>query len=143
MKRYIKSAVKDIGDEDYDTQSNIALDKNTPPEDLERLYNLDGNLRLMPDFAHNPNCPPEILEEIALKTPVSNSGYNISIFDGLATNPNTPTSALLIMAKKCDWYTINFIIKHPNTTYKVLEAITKSGNASPQNKKLARQKMKE
>ena len=60
MKRYIKSTVVDLLDEDYDTLRDIALDPDTDHDTLMQLANTTG---VAWDVVKNPNLSEDILSD--------------------------------------------------------------------------------
>lgn len=81
MKRYIKSAVKDLSSEDTRTRSLIALQPNSPRMFEELANDPDELVRFQ--VARNKSTPVEILEKLA-KDP-----YKL-VRDAVYLNPNTP-----------------------------------------------------
>ena len=69
MKRYIKSAILNIGDENYETLQEIASDENASPEVLTQiaeLNNTDRHMHAMPyeELTRNPNTPESVLRDM-------------------------------------------------------------------------------
>ena len=137
MKRYIKSAVSDISNEDFEVQQEIAV----TTDDVETILQLYKNRNNHSEVARNPNTPIEILRKLARETPASNTGYSTSVFDNLAWNPNSPSDVLSEISHKCDWHTLGIIIKHPNVSYATLKLISKSDKVSKATRKLAKEMM--
>ena len=123
MKRYIKSAILSLSDEDYAIQYDIASDPNTSPETLQELSTVTDYSHVHPIqriVAENPSTSPETLRELSkvarldvrscvvrnLNTPedvlrdMANDSDDwvgrppMEILTGLAQNPNTPTDVL-------------------------------------------------
>ena len=138
MKRYIRSAVGNINDEDFEVQREIAV----TTDDVENILQLYKNRNNHSDVARNPNTPVEILRELARETPASNNGYSTSVFDSLACNPNSPSDVLSEISHKCEWHTLGIIMKHPNVSYATLKLISKSDKVSKDTRKLAKEIMR-
>ena len=127
MKRYIKSAITSLYDEDFDTLLEIAENENTSPDVLEEIYELRNTARhryAIPyeAIAKNPNASESLLRKMY----TSNKWYA----EFIAKNPNISTELISEL--------INNVIEHsydddelfisigynPNTTAKQLKQIT-------------------
>ena len=64
MKRYIKSAVKDLLDTSFETRRAVLFDENASIRDLIKLAE-DHNPMIRYNLATNDRCPIEILEKLA------------------------------------------------------------------------------
>ena len=117
MKRYIRSAIMDIGDEDKDIRKDIAKSSTNNADILEQLSR-DPDRKVREQVAKNPNTPPEILERLSKDksylvckgvagnkstspdllrkmsdvkySPFSPYGWEADVWPTLFKNPNTP-----------------------------------------------------
>lgn len=64
MKRYIKSAVKDLLDTSFETRRAVLFDENASIRDLIKLAE-DRNPMIRYNLATSDRCPIEILEKLA------------------------------------------------------------------------------
>ena len=88
MKRYIRSAVVNVADEDEDIKKELASSSDTSLEDLYNLIDASGDFSFIPQYAaSNPSIPIENLYEL------SNSD-KVYVRRGVALNPNTPLDIL-------------------------------------------------
>lgn len=132
MKRYICSAVTDLGDEDIEIRETIASDPNTPVRELIRL-STDHNLMVRCAVAKNPSTPSDILVKLldsdvcyyaasnpSLPVEVIEqlaSGGDLKFRDAIARNPSTPVSILCDMADSVpsnNWYLLRRLASNPN-----------------------------
>lgn len=91
MKRYIKSAVADVSDEDMDSRKEIAKSTTANVAMLEKLSR-DSDRRIREQIAKNPNTPIDVLEQLS-----TDKSYLVRM--QIARNPNTPASLLSQMVK--------------------------------------------
>ena len=94
MKRYIKSAIANLGNEDLDSRIAIAKDPNTPLDVLEMLSN-DRSYKVRLRVIKNPNATPELLARMAEQVlPLcggwGKTSYQIDLCAALVGNQNTP-----------------------------------------------------
>lgn len=93
MKRYIRSAIYNIADEDYNTRWELAKSPDTSPEILAQLAE-DYEPQISYKALHNPSTPPEVLKKFVDTAPTSydyNSGTKAEI---AMTNPSMPVEVL-------------------------------------------------
>ena len=90
MKRYIRSDISNILEEDYPTLARIASDPNTRPHTLRQLLNYSniGSYEIKKAIAKNPNATEDILRQLA------NHEY-WGVQEAVATNPNAPIDVVL------------------------------------------------
>ena len=112
MKRYIKSAVKDVLDEPEDIRYELGFDQNTRPEVLERLASSQDYYTRCA-VARNPSTPVELLQKLA-------KDLNKNVRTDVADNPNTPEDILRILAKDSDVVVRRYVSRNPNTPVDVL-----------------------
>ena len=135
MKRYIKADIIDIDDEDYDDQIIIARNPRTSPRTLARLAE---DSFLMRHVAANPSTPLEVLQKLA-----NNAKYgDVHLLDSLALNPSASIGVLESIYPKCDWYTLQKIVKHPNADYYLLKDVSKSENCTKEIRKMIKERLK-
>lgn len=113
MKRYIKSAVRNLSNESSDEQY-IMLKNNyiTRPEQLAELANSDS-YSIRKEVARNPNTPADILKELSRDS----AGYYV-----VGRNPSTPVEVLWEYAKDtedCDRWVA--VAENPNCPPEILE----------------------
>ena len=116
MKRYIKSAIRDISTEDETTQREVAWAETTRGAELEALVNSpNGDVRGA--ALGNPNVPLYLLQDAA-KSSNPADRYNV------ARNPSTPSDILEQLSY--DWHgqvRCN-VANNPNTSTEALERLT-------------------
>ena len=91
MKRYIKAAISDIGDEDL-SDRKYAAGHNTDNKALFENLVKDPDRKVREQLAKNPNTPSEILKELS-----TDKSYLVRA--AVAKNPNTPSDVLSNMVK--------------------------------------------
>ncbi len=124
MKRYIKSAIYNITDEDYNTRWELAKSPDTSPEILTQLAE-DYEPQISYKALCNPSTPPEVLKkfvdiapnsynysgtkaELAMTNPsmpvevLSNLDKYKHLWDVIAVNKNTPTKTLVRLIELAD-----------------------------------------
>lgn len=145
MKRYIKSAISEPNQADYDTLLTMLDDPKLRPSVLSDMYDKYPNMHFR--IAKHPNTPADVLYNIAKYTADCNRGicdWRTSTFDALAGNPNSTVAVLDLVAHKCAGWAYKSLIKHPNVSYKTLSYISKdTENTSKEVRKLAKERMKE
>ena len=112
MKRYIKSAVKDVLDEPEDIRYELGFDQNTRPEVLERLASSQDYYTRCA-VARNPNTPQELLMTLA-------KDLNHNVRCDVADNPSTSEEILRILAKDPEVVIRRYVSRNPNTPVDVL-----------------------
>ena len=126
MKRYIKSAIRTLSEEDLPTKRELAHDPNTDPEVLERLFydnksSLDWETKyyVCLELAKNPNTPIDILEQLSN----GRLTYDYRIRRGVAENPSTPVTILQNLIRGSDYDVSRAVAKNPNVTPDILRRI--------------------
>lgn len=117
MKRYIKSAIVNIGDEDLGVQLEF-FRHNADVEDLKPV--IKSNPAMALEVASNPNLSESLIRQIweTYKSRASNS---------LAKNPNTPTDILDQIARsESRDRVLTSIAKHPNTSVETLQRLLRN-----------------
>ena len=112
MKRYIRSAVRDISQEAWNTQDQIAENPNTDARTLARLAEGQNNGALVA-VAQHPNTPIEVLRKFA-------ASDKIFLHRAMASSHNTPAEILRLLVNIKDPYTWNKLAENPNTSPDVL-----------------------
>lgn len=130
MKRYIRSAIMDIGDEDKDIRKDIAKSSTNNTDILEQLSR-DPDRKVREQVAKNPNTPPEILERLSKDksylvckgvagnkstssdllrkmsdvkySPFSQYGWKADVWPTLFKNPNTPLDCRINICKESSY----------------------------------------
>lgn len=97
MKRYIKSAVKSVSDENLEDQRSFINDPNTSPDMLRQLFEGRNasywreDYYICLDLAKSPNTPIDILKQL------SDREFDSNIRRCVAENPSTPADILVDM----------------------------------------------
>ena len=115
MKRYIRSAVTNPVDEDWDVQRVIARDPDTTPRVLEMLSNSSDNETLVQVSVH-PNTPIDILRKFA-------TGNKLFLQRSMANCQHTPPEVLTLLINVKDSYVWSKLASNPNTPTEVLSAL--------------------
>lgn len=117
MKRYIKSAVKSLSEEDGRFQWELATDPNTGPRELEQLAQC-SDWTVRSNVAKHPNVSVKTLTELSKDTVRS-------VLEGVTLNPKTPASVLLNLVYS-DYSVASNIIDNPNVTAEILDKLADS-----------------
>ena len=144
MKRYIRSSIADVAEEDIDVRLELADSLDTVPEVLTRLLT-DTDYFVRDAAIQNPNTPikslchlyditnnPDIGTALSLRadTPSKMLQYisRSSVYMtqcGLASNINTPTEALNTLARHAtDFHVRKLIAENPNVSIELLEKLS-------------------
>lgn len=117
MKRYIKSAVKDVLDENHYTQRDIARLSNFPRQLMQLGASDDESVRY--EVAANPSTSAEVLVKLS-KDKDSDVRYKVAL------NPNTPVDCLREMFEQ-DRFNVDGALAHnPNTPTDILIELYRS-----------------
>lgn len=153
MKRYIKSTVVSLFDEDPEVIRSVAM-HSADDKVLRKIFNHystpnDYDYFYCLDLASNPNTPSDILEQLSNfrydsrirakvaenpNTPIETL-YGLTRFSyddilrGLAKNANTPSDLLSKLAKDRDDWVCAYVAGNPNTSKDDL--VTLSTHTSP------------
>ena len=112
MKRYIKSAVVDVHNEDMYDRCAIAS-AHTDPAVLESLKD-DRRPEVIKALCSNPNLPLSIIEEFA-------RARDYEKRRGIASNPSTPVDILdSLKNDPCDYVQVD-LVRNPNTPHDTLK----------------------
>ena len=106
MKRYVKSAVINISDEDISIQEEMCRNPSTDSFTLQQLSNSDSP-SIRSKVAAHPNTDKETL----IKLSQDNYGF---VRDDVAGNPNTPVEVLRELAEDYDRQVQIAVAKNPN-----------------------------
>ena len=87
MKRYIRSAIQDILDEDREIKLKVIENPRTPVSTLSRLAN-DPDHRIRRSVADSPNNPPEVLAKLG-------DDPDSIVRSSVVANRNTPVDTIL------------------------------------------------
>lgn len=125
MKRYIKSTVRTLSEEDLPTKRELAHDPNTTPEVLEQLYydnksSLDWETRyyICLELAANPNTPMDVLEQLSDGIKVDHR-----IRREVAANPSTSVDILQKLVRGSGYDVCRAVAENPNVSEKLLRKI--------------------
>jgi len=121
MKRYIKSAIVNIGDEDLGVQLEF-LKHNADVEDLEPI--IKSNPAMALEVASNPNLSESLIRQIW-------ETYKFRASNSLAKNPNTPADILdqIVDSESRDMVLIS-VAKNPNTAAETLQRLLINKNTN-------------
>ena len=118
MKRYIKSAVNPISEEDYDVKMEIAKNPNTSTDTLIELAdvgsNKETNLILLRRVCEHPNMTLDALLTIREKHP------SFVVDEYLAIRTADPDLLDELADTDNDFFLLNLIVKNPNTSIDTL-----------------------
>ena len=112
MKRYIRSAIRDISQEAWGTQDQIAENPNTDARTLARLAEGQNNGALVA-VAQHPNTPIEVLRNFV-------ASDKIFLHRAMANSYNTPAEILEELINIRDPYVWEKLAENPNTPSDVL-----------------------
>lgn len=118
MKRYIKSAIKNISDEDFNTQRHVASDPATRVETLRGMADTNDYFMNL-DLASNPSTPWDILDKFT-----DFRHYSSHIRAAVASNPSATKEMLYKLMKPGDPIVYKAIAENPITPLDLLEEIT-------------------
>ena len=104
MKRYIKSAITNIFDEDPEVREQIAKDPRTTAAILVQLAD-DAHCYVRSYVAENPNTPVDTLKQLACDP---SQGVRGSV----AMNPNTTDQIFQILANDYDRWVRKMVASH-------------------------------
>ena len=117
MKRYIKSAVRGILEEDYTTQSRLATQSVYPRELTELANSSDESVRY--DVAANPSTSAEVLVKLS-------QDKDPDVQYKVALNPNTPVDCLREMFEQSQFSVDGALAHNPNTPTDILIELYRS-----------------
>lgn len=113
-------------------REGVSSNPKTPVETLTSIANRQGGISegVGLALAGNPSTPPEILSRyLATKKQRSMKfGFDKKINGRLASNPNTPATVLVELAKDRNASVRRELAQHPRTTSKVLTQLAKDSN---------------
>lgn len=115
MKRYIKSAVKNILEESLSDRQLIASDPSTDIDTLRQLAN-DNSILVKRELLANPSCPIDILYQYA-------DTQDVSLQEGLAQNPNLPDGIFRKLAVNPKWEMMCYLARNPSTPADILDSL--------------------
>ena len=143
MKRYIRSAVRSMSDEDTLTKMEMAASQ-VRPEILRELANSEAFV-VQSMVAHNPNTPVDVLQQLAeddyepTRTEVArNPKLSKEILAKLAEdpssrvrgivaiNPSTPLRILSKLAGDHEWTVRKAVLENPKASSSIVERIAKN-----------------
>jgi len=104
VKRYIKSAITNIFDEDPEVREQVAKDPRTPADVLVKLADDDsGYVRSY--VAENPNTPVDVLKQLACD-------LSQGVRGSVAMNPNASDQILKVLTKDWDSWVRLMAVRH-------------------------------
>jgi len=122
MKRYIYSAIVNLGDEPREVRYEVAKNPNTRLDELSQLAQ-ETDPFVLGGLISNPNLPREIYEQLA-NSRLSNVRY------GLANSLYTPSDILEQLSLDEDWEVRVAVADNPNTPSDVLFSLSREGSAA-------------
>lgn len=125
MKIYIKSAITDPLDEDYDAQWELA--QTSEDADILNRIATSSDEQLVYQVLKNPNTSAELLKQVVDIDPHSYK-YNWHNAELAMENPNMPLEVLQDIDKYP--HLLNSIAINPSTPRSVLERLIKRGKAN-------------
>lgn len=125
MKRYIRSAVKDVTSEEYEDKKEIAESSDTSSYVLKQLAT-DDNRFIRKAVAENKNTPAEVLKLLVADT-------YAGVRESVACNPNATAEVLSCLVNDYSETIRNAITLSPNVTDKILMELLKNDNKDNDN----------
>ena len=113
MKRYVKSAVMSISDEDPNTKYDLA---GEPDPDILRTLSEDSDDWVVGRVALNPNTPRQLLTKLS-------NHHNWGVRYGIAQNTATPIRTLRKLSKDKQYQVRRAVALNPSTPREVVECI--------------------
>lgn len=121
MKKYIKSAVKSLSEDDIYTKYEVAQ-RSTRKEDLWLLAK-DSNWDIRHTLTYNENLPADILTYLA-------NDSMPSIRCRVAAHPNTPSDTLSLLIYDGSSDVRRNVAQNPNTPIEILYKLAEDSNRS-------------
>lgn len=115
------NAGDDIESMSKDEKINLAKNKNTSPEILEKLAE-DGDVNVRYEVTRNPKAPVNILIKLA-------EDKDKLVIYAVAENPNTPAEVLKKLAEDRDWFIRWEVASNPNTPVEALRKLAKNDSS--------------
>ena len=120
MKRYIKSDISDISDEDVDTRKEAAISSRSRISTLRRLSD-DPSWEVREYLAHNKNLPEDLVIKLASdEAPV--------VREAIAEHPNLPRDLLLKFSDDFLPLIRLSVLYNPNVTKDIVEKALTDGD---------------
>ena len=126
MKRYIKSAILPVSNEDIDARMDIALNPNTPVDVLNELADdKDSDVRLC--VVVNPSTPKDTIDKLLFVD--KNIGFSeLRFLEKVALCMETPPDILAKLSQYADDSVRFAVAKNPHTPIIALNALANDDN---------------